>query len=96
MAFFSYDARIPSDVYEPNEHNQDQLDALGIPMDRRDGCKNYYADFKKCILVQHQTRAFKNWKSAGKEHCGYYFDHWNFCREKRTAEMGLSTQMNGI
>ena len=51
MALFYYDARIPTDVYKPREHNQDELDALRIPMDKRDRCKDIYADFKTCILV---------------------------------------------
>ncbi len=55
MAFFYYDARIPDDEFTPREHCQDELDAMLIPMDRRDGCKNFYAEFKKCIMVQHQT-----------------------------------------
>ena len=53
MAFFYYHAAVPDDKFEPKEHTQDELDAMMIPMDRRDGCKNYYAEFKKCILVQH-------------------------------------------
>ena len=51
MAYFYYDARIPDDVFKPREHTQDELDAMLIPMDRRDGCKDYYAEFKKCITV---------------------------------------------
>jgi hypothetical protein len=51
MAFFYYDARVPTDSYAPKEHTIDELDAMLIPMDRRDGCKNFYADFKKCIMV---------------------------------------------
>jgi hypothetical protein len=51
MSFFYYDARVPSDEYKPREHTQDELDAMLIPMDRRDACKNNYAEFKKCIMV---------------------------------------------
>ena len=52
-----------------------------IPMDRRDGCKDYYVEFKKCIMVQHQTKPVLKWKYYDMEYCGYYFDHWNYCRE---------------
>ena len=96
MSFFYYDARVPTDEYKPREHTQDELDAMLIPMDRRDACKNNYAEFKKCIMVQHQTKSVFSWKSAGKDHCGYYFDHWNWCREKKSAELGLSTTINSI
>ena len=51
MAFYTYDIRKPDDVYEPKEHTIDELDAMAIPMHARDGCKNYYAEFKKCIMV---------------------------------------------
>ena len=57
MAYFYYDARIPDDKFTPKEHTQDELDAMLIPMDRRDGCKDFYAEFKKCIAVQHQTNS---------------------------------------
>ena len=81
MAYFYYDARIPDDKFTPKEHTQDELDAMLIPMDRRDGCKDFYAEFKKCIAVQHQTNSsMMTWKKVGKSHCGYYFDHWNHCR----------------
>ena len=64
MAFFYYDVRgkwnsknlhltVPTDKYAPKEHMIEELDALKIPQDRRDGCKDYYAEFKKCIMVQH-------------------------------------------
>ena len=96
MSFFYYDARVPTDTYTPRKHTQDELDALLIPMDRRDGCGDNYAEFKKCITVQHQTKGFFQWKKAGRDHCGYYFDHWNFCREKRSADMGLGCRMNSI
>jgi hypothetical protein len=93
MSFFFYDARKPDDKFEPRVHTQDELDSMLIPMDRRDGCKDYYAEFKKCILVQHQTRSsFMSWKKAGREHCGYYFDHWNQCREVKLADAGLQTR----
>ena len=40
----------PDDKFVPKEHTQEELDALHIPLDRRDAtCKNYYAEFKKCI-----------------------------------------------
>ena len=53
MSFFNYDARKPtdSDTYVPREHTQDELDSMLIAMDKRDGCKNFYAEFKKCIMV---------------------------------------------
>ena len=62
MAFFYYHAAIPADVFHPKEHSQEELDAMLIPMDKRDGCANYYAEFKKCILVQHQTRPALSWR----------------------------------
>lgn len=97
MAFFYYDSRVPTDEYTPREHCQDELDAMLIPMDRRDGCKNFYVEFKKCIMVQHQTKTGPwSWKKAGREHCGYYFDHWNMCREKAGAELGLSTKTTTV
>lgn len=97
MAFFYFDARVPTDTYTPREHVQEEYDAMLIPQDRRDGCKDFYMDFKQCIMVQHQTKANPwSWKKAGREHCGYYFDHWNFCREKRTADLGLSTKTNSV
>lgn len=96
MSFFYYDARKPDDVFTPRQHTQDELDAMLIPMDRRDGCKDNYAEFKKCIMVQHQTKSVFKWKQAGREHCGYYFDHWNQCREVQAANLGLSTRMNSI
>ena len=97
MALFYYDARKPDDKFEPKMHTQEELDALQIPMDRRDGCKDFYATFKKCIMVQHQTKASPlAWKKQGKANCGYYFDHWNGCREVQSAELGLSTTMNSV
>ena len=53
MAHWYYDIRKPDDIFEPKVHTQDELDAMQIPMDRRDGCKDMYATFKKCIMVQH-------------------------------------------
>ena len=97
MALWYYDIRVPDDKFTPREHTQDELDAMQIPMDRRDGCKNFYATFKKCIMVQHQTNTgIMAWKKGGRENCGYYFDHWNHCREVQSAEVGLSTRMNSI
>ena len=49
MAFYYYQAQIPDDVFKPKEHTQEELDSLLIPMDRRDGCADHYAEFKKCI-----------------------------------------------
>lgn len=92
MSYFFFDARVPTDTFEPRKHTQDELDAMQIPLDRRDGCKDHYAEFKKCIMVQHQTKGAFSWKSSGREHCGYYFDHWNWCREVRMAENGLQTR----
>ena len=51
MAYYTYEIRKPDDVYTPKEHTEDELDAMQIPMDRRDGCKNFYGEFKKCIAV---------------------------------------------
>ena len=97
MALFYYDIRRPDDKFEPKMHSADELDAMQIPMDRRDGCKDFYATFKKCIMVQHQTNnGVFAWKKTGREHCGYYFDHWNECREVQSANVGLSTRMNSI
>lgn len=53
MAYYTYAIRVPDDVFTPKEHTIDELDAMQIPMDRRDTCKNHYAEFKKCIAVQH-------------------------------------------
>ena len=51
MAFFNYDVRIPDDEFKPKEHTIDELDAMLVPMDKRDSCKDYFVEFKKCILV---------------------------------------------
>ena len=83
MAFFYYQSGIPDDVFKPKEHSREELDSLLIPMDRRDGCADFYAEFKKCIMVQHQTRPVRQWKRKDQEYCGYYFDHWNVCRETK-------------
>mmetsp|Transcript_8758 Transcript_8758/g.12010 ORF Transcript_8758/g.12010 Transcript_8758/m.12010 type:complete len:98 (-) Transcript_8758:159-452(-) len=97
MALFYYDVRVPDDEFKPREHTQDELDAMQIPMDRRDSCKDHYATFKKCIMVNHQTKTSPfAWKKAGREHCGYYFDHWNHCREVQSANLGFSTRMNTV
>lgn len=96
MSFFYYDARKPDDKYVPREHTVDELDAMLIPQDRRDGCKDHYAEFKKCIMVQHQTLPVRQWKKAGTEKCGYYFDHWNYCREVKFADLGLGSRMNSV
>ena len=42
---------VPDDEFVPKKHLQEELDALKIPMDRRDACKDNYAEFKKCIMV---------------------------------------------
>ena len=82
MAFWYYDVRVPDDTFTPKVHTKDELDAMQIPPDRRDDCKDFYATFKKCIMVQHQTsRSPFAMKKKGRDHCGYYFDHWNQCRE---------------
>ena len=94
MAYFYYHASskflismqqsiVPDDVFNPKEHTREELDAMLIPMDRRDGCANNYAEFKKCIMVQHQTKSVLKWKKSDINYCGYYFDHWNYCREKK-------------
>ena len=44
---------VPDDTFEPKKHLVQELDALKIPLDRRDACKDNYAEFKKCIMVQH-------------------------------------------
>ncbi len=87
---------MPSDTYTPKKHAPEEMDALKIPPEKRDGCVDLYCDFKKCIGVQHNTRSALKWKSADKEYCGYYFDHWNFCREKKFHELGMSTTINGL
>ena len=51
MAYFGYDIRKPDDVYTPREHSTEELDALQVPLDRRDSCKDYFAEFRKCIAV---------------------------------------------
>lgn len=51
MSFFFYDARKPDDEFKPRKHTIDELDAMQIPAHKRDGCKDYYATFKKCIAV---------------------------------------------
>ena len=86
----------PDDEFTPRKHIQEELDALKIPLDRRDRCKDYYAEFKKCIMVQHQTNSLRKWKTADKENCGYYFDHWNFCRESNSHALGMSNTTSGI
>ena len=95
MALFYYDIRKPDDKFVPKEHTQDELDAMQIPMDRRDGCKDFYATFKKCIMVTHQSSTNPMaWKKNGRENCGYYFDHWNQCREVQSATLGYSSTAN--
>jgi hypothetical protein len=47
-------------------------------------------------MVQHQTKGIFSWKKAGREQCGYYFDHWNHCREVKFATLGLSGRMNSV
>ena len=97
MAYYTYAIRVPDDVYTPKEHTIDELDAMQIPMDRRDTCKDYFAEFKKCIAVQHQNNnRFKTWRKQGESHCGYYFDHWAWCREVKAATAGVSGRMNSI
>ena len=64
MSFFYFDVRgkffiqnfitlflVPDDEFVPKKHLQEELDALKIPLDRRDACKDNYAEFKKCIMV---------------------------------------------
>ena len=96
MSFFYYDVREPDDHFTPKKHRREELDALKIPLDRRDTCSDYYAEFKKCIAVQHNTKGVMKWKHADQAYCGYYFDHWNYCREKKAHELGMSTQMTGV
>jgi hypothetical protein len=47
-------------------------------------------------MVQHQTLGVFKSKKSGRENCGYYFDHWNHCREVKVATLGLSTRMNSV
>ena len=97
MAYFHYLPRKPDDEFTPGEFTQDQMDAMQIPMDRRDKCGNYYVEFKKCIMVTHQNNnGVLKWKRTAKANCGYYQDHWNFCREKFFTEIGLSTRATGL
>ena len=42
---------VPSDVFKPKEHSPEELDAMLVPNDKRDSCKDYYVEFKKCILT---------------------------------------------
>ena len=85
----------PSDsqTYKPKEHVAEELDALKIPQDRRDACKNHYAEFKKCIMVTHQTHSLLSWKRADQRECGYYFDHWNICRESNAHNLGMTSTL---
>lgn len=55
MAYFYYTIQTPTDVdaYVPKKHTIDELDSLLIPPDKRDSCGDNYAEFKKCIAVQH-------------------------------------------
>ena len=89
---------MPSDIdtYVPKKHMQEELDALKISQDRRDSCGNHYAEFKKCIMVQHQTHSVFSWKHADKENCGYYFDHWNYCRETNAQMLGMTATLNSV
>mmetsp|Transcript_2538 Transcript_2538/g.4260 ORF Transcript_2538/g.4260 Transcript_2538/m.4260 type:complete len:97 (-) Transcript_2538:46-336(-) len=96
MSFFYYDPRVPDDVFEPKKHIQEELDALKVPMDKRDSCADNYAEFKKCIAVQHSTKSVFSWKKADKEHCAYYFDHWNYCRELNNVKLGLVSTLNSV
>ena len=84
----------PADKFEPRQHCAEELDALKIPQDRRDvTCRDYYAEFKKCVMVQHQTRTALKWKTADKNECGYYFDHWNHCREVNSHNLGMQSTL---
>ena len=96
MSFFFYGPRIPDDHFTPKTHSQDELDSLRVPPDKRDRCKDYFAEFKTCVTVVHQTTKKKSeWFTKDAEHCGYYFDHWNYCREKTSIELGLGNNVNG-
>ena len=46
-----FDLIAPTDEYVPHQHQQEELDALKVPLDRRDRCGDFYGDFKKCIMV---------------------------------------------
>ena len=87
---------MPNDTYEPKKHENEELDALKIPLQYRDGCGDYYAEYKKCIGVVHQTRSSLQWKRAEKDNCLYYLDHWAYCREKKCHTLGMSVNMNGL
>ena len=97
MAFYNSDVRKPDDVFEPREHTNDELDALGVPPEKRDACKNFNAEFKKCIAATHQNNTgFRTWRKVSVAHCGYYFDHWLWCREVKAAEAGVSGRLNSV
>ena len=51
ILFYVFFKLVPDDVFTPRVHLQEELDAVKVPLDRRDKCKDYYAEFKKCILV---------------------------------------------
>ena len=55
MAFFTYDVRVPDDVQKlpEREYSNDEVDAMLVPMDKRDRCVNKYIEFKRCIMVTH-------------------------------------------
>ncbi len=64
MSFFYYDVRVPDDKYQPKKHSIEELDALKLSQDKRDTCRDYYAEFRKCTMVQHQTKSVLKWKRA--------------------------------
>merc|ERR1712156_872520 len=46
-------------------------------------------------MVTHQSSTNPMaWKKNGRENCGYYFDHWNQCREVQSATLGYSSTAN--
>ena len=55
MAFFTYDTRMPDDEFKhpAREYSADEVDAMLVPMDKRDRCVNQYIEFKRCILTTH-------------------------------------------
>ncbi|CAI2383294.1 unnamed protein product [Moneuplotes crassus] len=98
MAYFSYKSYIPSDhdTYKPKEFTELELDSLKISHGERDSCKNYLAEHKQCMITIHQTTKglFKvnTLKKKQKSHCGYYLDHWFYCRELMFTNAGLTTK----
>ena len=97
MSFFTYDVRVPDDTLKlpEREYTPDEIDAMLVPLDKRDRCVNNYVEFKKCIMTTHQHTNPWSWVKHDRSRCGYYFDHWNHCRELMYSDIGYSTSMTG-